>query len=235
MGRLGLILAKDLREGFGQRSVLFRVFLGTALMPVAMALLQSGTLHEEVERRFVFSLYLLLFAFTGSTVAIITAAAALAGEKERRTAEALLAAPVSDGELFVGKALAAWLPGALTGYLGQALFLATWWVRDPWPPGGALAPAQWAVALVSPPLMALVVAALGLIVSARSATVLAAMQLSALLSSPAAGVLLWLGYRAMTGGPAEWITYVAANLAAGLALGIVGVRLLNREAIVMRL
>src|SRR5262249_21596053 len=151
------------------------------------------------------------------------------------TAEALLAAPVSDGELFLGKALASWLPGTLTGYLGQGLFLGSWWLRDPWPPGGALGPAQWGVALISPPLMSLVVAALGLIVSARSATVLAAMQLSALLSSPAAGVLLWLGFRAMTGGPSGWLTYVAANICAGLVLGIVGVRLLNREAIVMRL
>jgi ABC-type Na+ efflux pump permease subunit len=183
----------------------------------------------------VVSLDLLLLAFTGSTVAIITAAAALAGEKERRTAEALLAAPVSDTELFLGKMLAAWLPGTVTGYLGQGLFLATWWLRDPWPPGSVLTPVQWSVVLAAPPLMSLVVSSVGLIVSARSATVLSAMQLSALLSSPVAGVFLWLGDRAMSGGPLERTTFYAAGLAAGAALAAVGVRVLNREAIVMRL
>jgi ABC-type Na+ efflux pump permease subunit len=183
----------------------------------------------------VFSLDLLLLAFTGSTIAIITAASALAGEKERRTAEALLAAPVTDAELFLGKALAAWIPGTVTGYLGQGLFLATWWLRDPWSPGSVLTPVQWSVVLAAPPLMSLVVASVGLIVSARSSTVLSAMQLSALLSSPVAGIFLWLGDRAMSQGPVERATFYGVGLAAGVALAAIGVRLLNREAIVMRL
>jgi ABC-type transport system involved in multi-copper enzyme maturation permease subunit len=234
MGRPGLILVKDLKEAFGQRAMRFRALLGTAIMPVVLAFSQSGTLHGEPILRTVLSLDLLLLAFSGSTVAIITAAAALAGEKERRTAEALLAAPVSDLELFIGKALAAWLPGTLTGYLAQALFLATWWSRDPWEPG-LLSTAQWLVVIAAPPLMALVVATLGLIVSARSATVLSAMQLSALLSTPVAGACLWLGHRAITGGPPERLTFFLAALAAAVVLTVVGVRVLNREAIVMRL
>jgi ABC-2 type transport system permease protein len=234
MGRPGLILVKDLKEAFGQRSMRFRALLGTAIMPIVLAYSQSGALQGGPVLRMIMSLDLLLLAFSGSTVAIITAAAALAGEKERRTAEALLAAPVSDLELFVGKALAAWLPGTLTGYLSQALFLATWWSRDPWEPG-LLTTAQWLIVFASPPLMALVVASLGLIVSARSATVLSAMQLSALLSTPVAGGCLWLGHRAITGGTAERLTFFLAALAAALVLAVVGVRVLNREAIVMRL
>jgi ABC-type transport system involved in multi-copper enzyme maturation permease subunit len=235
MGRAGLIFLKDVKEAFGQRSMWIRAFIGTAVMPVVLAFFQSDVLHGDAVRRMVVSLDLLLLAFTGSTVAIITAAAALAGEKERRTAEALLAAPVSDTELFLGKTVAAWLPGTVTGYLGQSLFLGTWWLRDPWPPGSVLTPAQWSVALSAAPLMSLVVASVGLIVSARSATVLSAMQLSALLSSPVAGVFLWLGDRAMSEGPLERATFYAVGLAAGAALAAVGVRVLNREAIVMRL
>jgi ABC-type Na+ efflux pump permease subunit len=235
MGRAGLILIKDLKEAFGQRAMWFRAFIGTALLPMVLGFIHSGALHAEAVRRLVFSVDLLLFAFTGSTVAIITAASALAGEKERRTAEALLAAPVTDAELFLGKALAAWLPGTLTGYLGQGLFLMTWWLRDPWSPGNALTPVQWSVVLAAPPLLSLVVASVGLIVSARSSTVLSAMQLSALLSSPVAGVFLWLGDRAMSQGPVERATFYAVGLAAGVALAAIGVRLLNREAIVMRL
>jgi ABC-type Na+ efflux pump permease subunit len=235
MGRAGLILIKDLREAFGQRSTWFRVLFGTALMPVVLAYFQSGTLHGETARRFIFPVELLMLAFVGSTVAIITAAAALAGEKERRTAEALLAAPVSDTELFLGKALAAWLPGTATGYLGQLVFLTTWWLRDPWQPGSVLTPPQWSVLLASPPLMAMVVASVGLIISARSATVLSAMQLSALLSSPVAGVFLWLGDRAISGSEVDRLVFYMVGAASAAVLTGIGVRLLNREAIVMRL
>jgi ABC-type Na+ efflux pump permease subunit len=235
MGRPVLIMLKDLREAFGQRSLWVRAFIGTAIMPIFLAWTQSGSLHDERIFRLILSLDLLLLAFTGGTVAIITAAAALAGEKERRTAEALLAAPVSDAELFVGKALAAWLPGTLTGYLAQALFLSTWWLRDPWQPGDLLNTAQWSIVLAAPPLMSLVVASLGLIVSARSSTVLSAMQLGALLSTPVAGGCLWLGYRALSGGTLERLTFYLVSLAVGIVLGAIGVRVLNREAIVMRL
>lgn len=234
MGRSGLIFLKDLREAFGQRSLWYRAFIGTALMPIFLAFTQSGSRHEEAVRQFVFPLDLLLLAFTGSTVAIITAAGALAGEKERRTAEALLAAPVSDAELFIGKGLAAWLPGSITGYLGQALFLVTWWLRDPWQ-GQIMTPVQWSVVLAASPLVALVVACVGLIVSARSGTVLSAMQLSAMLSTPVAGGFVYLGYRAMTGGAVDQVLFYGAGVAAGVALAVIGVRLLNREAIVMRL
>ena len=222
MGRPGLIFLKDLREALGQRTLWYRAFIGTALMPIFVAFTQSGSLH------------LLLLAFAGGTVAIITAAAALAGEKEGRTAEALLAAPVSDAELFIGKGLAAWLPGTITGYLGQGIFLTTWWLRDPWQ-GQILTPVQWSVVLASPPLMALIVACVGLIVSARSGTLLSAMQLSALLSTPVAGGFVYLGHRAMTGGPWDQVLFYGAGVASGLALAVIGVRLLNREAIVMRL
>lgn len=234
MGRPGLIFLKDLREALGQRTLWYRAFIGTALMPIFVAFTQSGSLHEEMVRQFVFPLDLLLLAFAGGTVAIITAAAALAGEKEGRTAEALLAAPVSDAELFIGKGLAAWLPGTITGYLGQGIFLTTWWLRDPWQ-GQILTPVQWSVVLASPPLMALIVACVGLIVSARSGTLLSAMQLSALLSTPVAGGFVYLGHRAMTGGPWDQVLFYGAGVASGLALAVIGVRLLNREAIVMRL
>jgi ABC-type Na+ efflux pump permease subunit len=234
MGRAGLILVKDLKEALGQRSLWYRAFIATALMPVFVAFTQSGGRHKETIRQLLFPLDLLALALAGATVAIITAAAALAGEKEGRTAEALLAAPVSDTELFIGKGLAAWLPGTLTGYLGQGLFLATWWLRDPWQ-GQIMTPVQWSVVLAASPLMALVVACVGLIVSARSGTMLSAMQLSAMLSTPVTGILVYLGYRAMAGGVMDQALYYGAGVAGGLALAAIGVRLLNREAIVMRL
>jgi ABC-2 type transport system permease protein len=64
-------------------------------------------------------------------VASVIAADSFAGEKERKTLEALLYTPTTDWELFVGKTLSAWLPAvgvAVGGFLlyGLVANLAAW-------------------------------------------------------------------------------------------------------------
>jgi ABC-type Na+ efflux pump permease subunit len=46
----------------------------------------------------------------------------LAGERERKTLEALLYTPTTDGELFVAKLLAAWVPALAVGFVGFVLY-----------------------------------------------------------------------------------------------------------------
>ena len=55
MGRPGLILVKDLKEAFGQRSMRVRALLGTAIMPIVAGLLpercpqgRAGPSHDHV-------------------------------------------------------------------------------------------------------------------------------------------------------------------------------------------
>ena len=64
-------------------------------------------------------------------VASVIAADSFAGEKERKTLEALLYTPTTDGELFLAKLLSAWLPAmgvALGGFVvyGVVANLAAW-------------------------------------------------------------------------------------------------------------
>lgn len=64
-------------------------------------------------------------------VASVIAADSFAGEKERKTLEALLYTPTTDQELFLGKVLSAWLPAlgvALGGFViyGLVANLAAW-------------------------------------------------------------------------------------------------------------
>ena len=64
-------------------------------------------------------------------VASVIAADSFAGEKERKTLEALLYTPTTDRELLVGKLLAAWLPAvavALVGFVAYSVVanLAAW-------------------------------------------------------------------------------------------------------------
>jgi hypothetical protein len=55
-------------------------------------------------------------------VASVIAADSFAGEKERKTLEALLYTPTTDGELFLAKVLAAWTPAVAVAWGGFILY-----------------------------------------------------------------------------------------------------------------
>jgi ABC-2 type transport system permease protein len=63
-----------------------------------------------------------LFLVLPLMLSCIIAAEAFVGEKERKTLEALLYTPATDGELFLGKALAALIPGIVYTWVNFAIF-----------------------------------------------------------------------------------------------------------------
>lgn len=76
---------------------------------------------------FLAPMYLILPLMTASVIA----ADSFAGEKERKTLEALLYTPTSDRELLLAKLLSAWLPAMAVALAGAALYMvvgniATW-------------------------------------------------------------------------------------------------------------
>ena len=152
-------------------------------------------------------------------VASVVAADAFAGERERRTLEALVYTPTSDRELLVGKLLAGFLPAVAVAWIGLLLYslvanLAAWRVM-----GAIFLPnAMWAVLgfYVAPG-----VAALGLgatvIVSLRVNTFQEAYQVGALVVLPlillvvgqAAGVVVLSPLFALGLGTAVWLSALA--------------------------
>jgi ABC-type Na+ efflux pump permease subunit len=170
-------------------------------------------------------------------VASVIAADSFAGEVERRTAEALLYTPTTDGELFLGKVLAAWLPAlgvGLGGFLlyGLVVDLCTYRVV-----GRLLFPnPMWLVLLVW---VAPAVAGLGLgtmvLVSSRVRTFQEAYQLGGAVVLP----VLFLVVGQITG-----VLYFSLPVVAllGLLLWAVdagllwyGARTFRREALITRL
>jgi ABC-type Na+ efflux pump permease subunit len=63
-----------------------------------------------------------MFLIVPLMVSSVIAADSFAGEKERKTMEALLFTPITDRELFVGKLLAAWVPAQGVALLGFILY-----------------------------------------------------------------------------------------------------------------
>ncbi len=102
-------------------------------LPGDMALLIDPALSDAQRMILLGNVYVLapFYLLIPLLVAMIIAADTFAGEKERRTLEALLYTPMSDRELLLGKLLAAWIPAVTVSIAGFLLYsvivnLAAW-------------------------------------------------------------------------------------------------------------
>jgi ABC-2 type transport system permease protein len=66
-----------------------------------------------------------MFLILPVLVSSVLAADSFAGEKERKTLEALIYSPATDGEIYIGKMLAAWIPAIIVGGIGAAIYCIT--------------------------------------------------------------------------------------------------------------
>jgi ABC-2 type transport system permease protein len=135
-----------------------------------------------------FLVYLLapMYLILPLMIASVIAADSFAGEKERKTLEALLYTPTTDRELFTAKLLAAWLPALAVAWVGFILYavvanLAAWPVM-----GRVFFPnLMWIVlALWVAPSVAGLGLGISVLVSARAQTFQEAYQLGGIVVLP---------------------------------------------------
>ena len=104
MTDLYTVLWKEITKAVGDRQAFRGSLLQAAIVIVLTGIvvpLTDSTMWTDI------STVMMLYVVFPSTLAATIAADAFAGERERRTLESLLASPVSDASIFVGKATAA--------------------------------------------------------------------------------------------------------------------------------
>jgi len=179
-----------------------------------------------------FGMFLVMPVF----VPILIASQSVAGEKERRTLEPLLATPITAAELVAGKSLAALVPAVAITWVAFVVFcvgvdLVAWpLVKMPLMPD-----ALWTFGvLVIAPLFAFFGNGVAVLISARAGDARMAQQLSALVVLPLVG---------MVGGQVAGflkagLVYYALQGAVVLVLDVVllwaSIRLLDRERLISR-
>lgn len=192
-----------------------------ARMPEPMrTALAAYTPEQQVLVMMTSYLFAPMYLIVPLMVASVVAADSFAGEKERRTLEALLHAPISDRELVLAKMLTAFVPAVAVAWLGFVLYAVVVNAAG-WPLMGRLffPNAMWLVlaAWVAPAASALGLSAT-VLVSSRVGSFQEAYQLGglvvlpvvALVISQATGVVyLGTGFAVLLGA-AVWI--VAAGL-----------------------
>jgi ABC-2 type transport system permease protein len=169
--------------------------------------------------------------------ASVIAADAVAGERERKTLEALLLTPLTDRELFAAKLLGAWLPAVAVGVVGGLVYALVADVAAIGVVDGPLFPnLVWAgLVLWVGPAVGAISLGLTVLVSARVKTVQEAFQIAGIVVVPivvlvvtqAAGLLVLSAGLLLAAGAVCWL----------LALGVlrIGSRAVARDRLGERL
>ena len=142
--------------------------------------------QDAVIRVVLKALMIPLFWVTPVALTSTVAADSFVGEKERNTIEPLLAAPISDAQLFLAKLATAVVPAVLGTWVGMLIFsLLIQNAPTRYFPRFVLLDPDWQLsAFVIVPLMAILAAAIAALISTRVATYRSAYQLNGLVALP---------------------------------------------------
>lgn len=195
--RLRALLEKEWCDMLRNKMVLLSVVIAPLILlsvSVFMLVLFNGNYQElarldvapdlEQEWAILFNNILMFFMIMPLVIPVSLAVYAVVGEKEQGSLEPLLATPLTDGELFVGKALASVLPGLAVAWICFGLFSMFLIVLQP-PYVGVFFKPAWLLSLFAlGPLLATFSVLAAMAVSALTRDTRAAYQLSSLLILP---------------------------------------------------
>jgi ABC-2 type transport system permease protein len=189
----------------------------------------------ELAGAFAVQQFLVFFLLMPAYIPLSIATFSIIGEKQARSLEAVLAAPIRTVELLTGKAIAALVPGVLAGWLTYVVFVAL--ASFVYGPAlfGVVTDASWlAGVFLLGPAVGLSSVVAGVIVSARVSDPRVAQQIGGVIIVPIVGLVLIQATGTLLVGPAGYVLMSVVVLVISLEGLRVGVRLFDREAILTR-
>jgi ABC-2 type transport system permease protein len=190
---------------------------------------------SELAGAFAVQQFLVFFLLMPAYIPLSIATFSIIGEKQARSLEPVLAAPIRTVELLTGKAIAALVPGILAGWVTYGVFVAL--ASLVYGPAlfGVVTDASWlaGVFLLGPAIgLASVVA--GVIVSARVNDPRVAQQIGGIIIVPIVGLVIIQATGTLLVGPVGYAILAVIVLIISLVGLHAGVRLFDREAILTR-
>ncbi len=173
---------------------------------------------------------LMVIGFFPISISLVIALESFAGERERLSLEPLLATPLSDSQLYLGKMIASLLPPLGAAYLGIGVYLFGLWRSIGW-----TAPAPLlAQILILTTAQAVVMVSGAVVISSQTTSVRAANLLASFIIVPVSQLIIgeslimfWGRYTVL------WFIVVALLLVAAV-LTRVGLHLFNRQELLAR-
>jgi len=187
-----VICRKELLEISRDKKFIIPCLLLPIGMPIMIYFITIGNMKifQNVTVGYVFPLGLMMLGGLAAMFSLGIAVESFVGEKERKTIEPLLATPLSELELFVGKCVAATILPVVSTYVAESIFiglialhfaLASEKFTPPlskWGGGIMMSPGQILFIIVLMPLLALLMCSFAVIISTRWSSVKSANQFS---------------------------------------------------------
>ncbi len=189
----------------------------------------------ELAGAFAVQQFLVFFLLMPAYIPLSIATFSIIGEKQARSLEPVLAAPIRTVELLAGKAIAALVPGVLAGWLTYVMFVVLASVVYGPALFGVVTDGSWiAGVFLLGPAVGLSSVVAGVIVSARVSDPRVAQQIGGVVIVPIIGLVLVQATGTLLVGPVGYLLLSMVVLAISLIGLRVGVRLFDREAILTR-
>lgn len=189
----------------------------------------------ELAGAFAVQQFLVFFLLMPAYIPLSIATFSIIGEKQARSLEPVLAAPIRTVELLAGKAIAALVPGLLAGWVSYLVFVAlASLVYGPSLFGVVTDPSWLAGVFLLGPAVGLSSVVAGVIVSARVNDPRVAQQIGGVVIVPIIALVLVQATGTLLVGAAGYVLLTAVVLAISLVGLRIGVRLFDREAILTR-
>lgn len=236
MHRLSVILLKEWRESLRNKMVLFGVvFLPLFFVAFSVYMVvEGGRTEDPIAQIVLFNTSLIYFLLLPVIVPLAIAVYSIVGEKEQTTLEPLLATPISDVELFLGKALASVIPALTINWLAFGAFLGATWLFVGAVPLQAMT-APWVASIFGlSPLLAFFSVLVTMLVSSRASDARAAYQFSSLAILPGVIPLIIYSTRKTLVDLALVGLEAAVLLVASAILLYFAIRVFSREQILTR-
>jgi uncharacterized membrane protein SpoIIM required for sporulation/ABC-type Na+ efflux pump permease subunit len=126
---IAIITRREVRDMINDWRIIVPIFLLTFILPLLLAgaaiqlvgFVEEGSTLEGVADRLI-PFVVLLVGFVPASFSLITALESFVGERERNSLESLLAMPISDRELYVGKLISSLITPLLSSYTAMLVF-----------------------------------------------------------------------------------------------------------------
>jgi ABC-2 type transport system permease protein len=237
-----IIATRDMRIFLRKRYtayslVVFPVIIGVAL-PLVLRYVASkmGAARGTRTLEDIMNAFAFLFAIGASAIPTVLASYSLVGEKVEKSLEPLLAAPITDSELLLGKGIGAFIPSVASLYIGSAVFMLMSDLATHAALGYYYFP-NWTIGLILltlVPLTAVLAVEWSVIVSARASDPRAAQLQGYLITLPLAAIYVATEVAAIQLNPATIGAISGVILAADVVLFFMSTRAFRREEILTK-
>lgn len=228
-----IVIRREVRDSFRDWRIIIPILILTIFFPALMNFTAGRLLNfvedygAEIIATQLIPFLMLVVGFFPMSFSLIIALETFAGERERKSMEPLLATPLTDTQLYIGKMVSALMPPLIASYLGMAVYMVGLYFSVDWRPTSQLLIQTVMLSTVQ----GVIMVAGAVIVSSQTTSVRAANLLAsfiivpmALLIQAEAAALFWGNHVGI------WWLILALTITA-MVLIRMGIKTFNRESL----